>query len=79
MCLQIIYLEYMFNEDLTLNDLQGLICHKTKPTKPNQTKPKSLHCFTSFFLPTHLSLSLSVSNRTTILSFVYMLSWKILG
>ena len=24
--------------DLALNNLQWLICHKTKPTKPNQTK-----------------------------------------
>ena len=30
-----IYLIYMYNQDLTLKDLQGLICHKTQP---NQTK-----------------------------------------
>ena len=35
MCLQIIYLIYMYNEDLALNNLQGMICHKAKP---NQTK-----------------------------------------
>ena len=30
----------MYKEDLALNDLQGLMCHKTKPNqaKPNQTK-----------------------------------------
>ena len=32
MCLQIIYL--MFKDDLVLNNLQQLICHKTQP---NQT------------------------------------------
>ena len=30
-CLQIIYLIYMYKEDLTFNNLQWLICHKTKP------------------------------------------------
>ena len=27
--------------DLALNNLQRLICHKTKQTKPNQTKTAS--------------------------------------
>ena len=31
-----IYLIYMYKQDLALNNLQWLICHKTKP---NQTKP----------------------------------------
>ena len=31
MCLQIIYSIYMFKEDLALNNLQWLICHKTQP------------------------------------------------
>ena len=35
MCLEIIYLIYMYKEDLALNKLLWLICHKTKP---NQTK-----------------------------------------
>ena len=26
----------MYKEDLALNNLQGLICHKTQPTKSNQ-------------------------------------------
>ncbi len=30
----------MFKEDLTLNNLQCLICHKTKP---NQTKPNPIY------------------------------------
>ena len=32
-----IYLIYMYKEDLTLNNLQWLICHKTQPnpTQPN--------------------------------------------
>ena len=30
MCLEIIYLEYVYEKDLALNDLQWLICHKTK-------------------------------------------------
>ena len=34
-CLQIIYLIYMYKEDLTLSNLQWLICHKTQL---NQTK-----------------------------------------
>ena len=34
---QIIYFIYMYKEDLALNNLQRLICHKTKP---NQTKLK---------------------------------------
>ena len=32
----LIYLIYMYKEDLSLKNLQGLIYHKTKP---NQTKP----------------------------------------
>ena len=35
MCLQIIYIWYIYKE--ALNNLQWLICHKTKQTK--QTKP----------------------------------------
>ena len=31
MCLQIIYLLYMYKQDLELNNLQWLICHKTQP------------------------------------------------
>ena len=35
-----IYLIYMYKEDLALNNLQWLICHKTKP---NQTKPNPIY------------------------------------
>ena len=31
MCLEILYLRYMYKEDLALNNLQWLICHKTQP------------------------------------------------
>ena len=31
MCLEIIYLIYMYKEDLALNNLQWLIYHKTQP------------------------------------------------
>ena len=34
-CLEIIYVIYRYKKDLALNNLQWLICHKTKP---NQTK-----------------------------------------
>ena len=30
--------------NLTLNNLQGLICHKTQQTKPNQTNCASFMC-----------------------------------
>ena len=35
MCLQIIYLLYIYKKDLALNYLQWLICHKTKPDQSN--------------------------------------------
>ena len=31
MYLEIVYLIYMYEKDLALNDLKWLICHKTKP------------------------------------------------
>ena len=33
MCLEIVYLIYMYKKGLTLNDLQWLICHKTQPNQ----------------------------------------------
>ena len=33
MCLQIIFNTYICIEDLALNNLQGLICHKIHPTQ----------------------------------------------
>ena len=40
-----VYKLYMYKEDLALNNLQWLICHKTKP---NQTKPKMFSYGSSF-------------------------------
>ena len=33
MCLEIIYLIYMYKKDLVLSHLQRLICHKTQPNQ----------------------------------------------
>ena len=44
MCLEIIYLIYMYEKDLALNDLQRLIWHKTKS---NQTK-SNWRCMAEF-------------------------------
>ena len=33
--LEIIYLKYMYKQDLALNNLQCLVCHKTKPNQTN--------------------------------------------
>ena len=30
----------MYKDDLALNNIQGLVCHKTKP---NQTKPNRIY------------------------------------
>ena len=38
MCLQIIYLIYMYKKDLALNNLQWLYDMKPNQTKPNQYK-----------------------------------------
>ena len=32
MCLEIVYLMYMYKKDLALNNLQWLICYKIKPS-----------------------------------------------
>ena len=36
MHLQIIYLIYMYKQDLALNNLQCLICHETQANKQNK-------------------------------------------
>ena len=41
-----IYLIFMHKEDLALNNLQWLICHKTQPTN----QPFPLHLKKNFFL-----------------------------
>ena len=35
-----LYLIYMYKVDLALNNLQGLICHKTQPNQTNQPAPQ---------------------------------------
>ena len=45
--LQVIYLIHMYKQDLALNNLQWLICHKTKP---NQIKPKLSPKLTNLYL-----------------------------
>ena len=45
MCLEIIYLIYMYRKDRALHNQPLLICHKTKPnkTKPNKfTNPENI-------------------------------------
>ena len=42
MCLEITYLIYMYKEDLTLNNLQWLICYRTKL---NQTKSYLIYMY----------------------------------
>ena len=37
MSLEIIYLIYTYKEDLALNNLQWLMCHKTKQNKTKNT------------------------------------------
>ena len=41
MCLEIIYLIIMYLKDFALNNLQRLICHKTKPDQTKQNPPSS--------------------------------------
>ena len=36
MCLEIIYLTYMYEKDLALNNFEWLTCHKTKPNQIKQ-------------------------------------------
>ena len=43
MCLQIIYLIYMYEEDMALNNLQWFICHKTKPNQTNKRNSGKHH------------------------------------
>ena len=39
-----LYIIHVYKEDLAINILQWLICHKTQPNqaKPNQTKPNQI-------------------------------------
>ena len=47
--------------DLAINNLQRLICHKTKQTKQNQTISDHLSTSTCFYLPIFLTRHLSGS------------------
>ena len=42
MCLQIIYIWYMFKQDLVLNCLRWLICNKTQPKQTNQIMQRKI-------------------------------------
>ena len=44
MCLQIISLIYMYNEDLILDYLQWMLFHKTQPNKPILHTPRKYAC-----------------------------------
>ena len=63
MCLQIIYIWYMYKEDLALNNQQGLIYHKThqtistKSTKLQKKTWNSHGCQTNFYNSHWLSLT----------------------
>ena len=43
-----IYL-YMYKEDLVLNNLEGLICYKTKPIQSNLQSKKNQKCIDDYF------------------------------
>ena len=51
MCLEIIYLIYIYKKDVALNNLQCLMCHKTKP---HQTKQYYWLVLFSFFVLWHI-------------------------
>ena len=60
--------------DLALNNLQRLICHKIKQTKPNQTKPWTVYILSKSFIQRlnyiHLSIMLQVLIISAIVSIV---------
>ena len=56
----------MYKEDLTLNNLQWLICHKTQSNPTKQNKTKSL----SFSLSLYIYLSLACKQTP---NYVYLL------
>ena len=68
MCLQIIYLKCMYKENLALNNLQVLVCHKTKP---KQTKRRAMGNMEHPFILGTLwpRLEVPVSLNSTIQSF----------
>ena len=40
MCLEIIYLMYMYKKDLALDNPQWLVCHKIKPNETQTQKSR---------------------------------------
>ena len=61
MCLEIRYLIYMNKNNLALNNLQWLICHKTKPNQTLNGKPlKSVNQF--IYLSSNISSTESEVN-----------------
>ena len=61
----------MYKEDLTLNNLQGLICHKTKPN----THIANDDCqFFAYVIISPLALHLCYSNIYTLSVFIYKYS-----
>ena len=45
-----INLLYIYKQDLTLNNLQGLICHKTQSTQIPTNLSQSIHIYLSAYL-----------------------------
>ena len=43
MCLEIIYLIYIYKKDLALDNLQWLICHETKPCQTHKNQRRKIH------------------------------------
>ena len=66
-----IYLIYMYKEDLALNNLQWLICHKTRP---NQTNTTSIYSNSSASFQKWLCIFLFL----TIFSESFLFDFKIL-
>ena len=56
-----IYLIYMYKEDLELNSLQVLICHKIQANQPLQITHTHTHTHIYIYIYSYVSLSLSLS------------------
>ena len=71
------YIYYMYKKDLALNDLQWLICHKTKPNQSNLFSLETKETFFSvilyfFFLSFFLSLDSLLFNFYLFLATSYL-------
>ena len=49
--------DYLHKMDLALNNLRGLICHKTKQTKPNQSSSSNFVWFDVFYFAASSSIT----------------------